>query len=99
MTKKAEKILNAFRDPSLSEWREPEEEKDLRLAKQKDQLKRELKDLFQEVSDKLDQYYMTEECLSGDKFLNPDKPFLVRALLLSVLQDRTLGSPGFSPEP
>ena len=98
MTKKAEQLLNAFQNHSLSEWREPEEEKQVRLEKQKDQLKKELKDLFQEVTDKLDQYYMTEECLSEDKFLNPDKPFLVRALLLSVLQARALGSPGFSPE-
>jgi hypothetical protein len=94
--KKATRLLDAFRDPKIPEdWRDPEQEKEIRLSKQREQLKKELRDVAEEVSDKLTEYYMTDECLSEDRFLNPDKPFLVRALLLSVIKDRTLGSPGF----
>jgi hypothetical protein len=98
MLKKAKTLLEGFRDPELAgEWKDKEEQKRDRLERQKYQLTKEVKILFKEVIDKLEVYYTMDECLSDDKFLSPEKPFLVRALLLSVIKDRTLGSPETKP--
>jgi hypothetical protein len=87
--RKAKSILDEWKDSPVLEEDEKtnNSQKQEKLSKQKQQLASVLKVLITESEQKLDEYYQTDESLSDDEFLNPDKPFLATAVIYSVLSN------------
>ena len=86
---KAKHILEEWKYSSVLE--EDEASKDTqkteKLTAQKKQLAVVLKTLLEEAQAKLEEYYATDEALSDDEFLDPEKPYLATATIYSVLDD------------
>jgi hypothetical protein len=86
---KAKSILDEWKDNPLLEQDEgtKDAQKTETLEKQKKQLAVVLKTLLEETQAKLEEYYQTDESLSEDEFLDPEKPYLVTAMIYAVLDE------------
>jgi hypothetical protein len=87
--KKAKSLLNEWKNSPLLEQDEgsKDSQKAESLEKQKKQLAVVLKTLLDGVQAKLEEYYQTDESLSDDEFLDPEKPYLVTAMVYAILDE------------
>jgi hypothetical protein len=87
--KKAKLLLNEWKNNPILEQDEDSKntQKTERLESQKKQFAQVLKTLLEEGQAKLEEYYQDDESLSEDEFLNPEKPYLVTAIIQSVIEE------------